>query len=155
MQVELKKATTKNLRDVFKWRNEPNTIPWMASRKPVVFEDHLIWYNKVINDETCLFLIIYVDNAAVGQIRYNLEESSQKRIARVSMNITESMQGKGIGTKAFELGYNIVKKFNFAKMIQVRVHEEKASWIKKMELQGFKKVGTTNIHGQKQIVLVG
>lgn len=155
MQVELKKATTKNLRDVFKWRNEPNTIPWMASRKPVVFEDHLIWYNKVINDENCLFLIIYVGDEAVGQIRYNLEESSEKRIARVSMNITESMQGKGIGTRAFELGYNFVKELNFAQMIQVRVHEKKAGWIKKMELQGFKKVGTTNIHGQKQIVLVG
>ena len=27
--------------------------------------------------------------------------------------------------------------------------------VKEMELQGFKKVGTTNIHGQKQIVLLG
>ena len=155
MEITIKEARVENLKDVFLWRNESNTIPWMADKKPVKFEDHKNWFNKAIKDSTCLFFVIYANDQAVGQIRYNLEQKSNQKIARVSMNITESMQGKGIGTKVFELGYAEVMKRGFAQKIQVRVHEEKARWIKKMELQGFKRSGETDIHGEKQIVLIG
>ena len=71
------------------------------------------------------------------------------------MNITEKMQGKGIGSVAFKLGLQNVKASKFAEKVQVRVHEVKEGWIRSMEEIGFKKSGFTTVHGEKQLVLIG
>ena len=56
------------------------------------------------------------------------------------MNITEKMQGKGIGS-SLQLGLQNVKASKFAEKVQVRVHEVKEGWIRSMEEIGFKKSG--------------
>ena len=38
-KIKLVKANINHSKKVFLWRNEPNTIPWMASKKAIKFED--------------------------------------------------------------------------------------------------------------------
>ena len=64
------------------------------------------------------------------------------------MNITEKMQGKGIGSLAFKLGLKNVKASGFAIKVQVRVHEEKEGWIRSMKKIGFKKQDTLRFTGK-------
>ena len=154
-KIKLVKANINHSKKVFLWRNEPNTIPWMASKKAIKFEDHNKWYNKAIVDPDCMLFIICFEGEDVGQIRYNIDKTLGEKVARVSMNITEKMQGKGIGSLAFKLGLKNVKASGFAIKVQVRVHEEKEGWIRSMKKIGFKKTGYTKIHGERQLVLVG
>ena len=154
-KIKLVKAKIKHSKKVFLWRNEPNTIPWMASKQAIKFEDHNEWYKKAITDSNCMLFIICYDGEEVGQIRYNIDETLGKKVARVSMNITEKKQGKGIGSVAFKLGLQNVKASKFAEKVQVRVHEVKEGWIRSMEEIGFKRSGFTKVHGEKQLVLIG
>lgn len=155
IKIKLVKANIRHSKKVFLWRNEPNTIPWMASKKAINFEDHNNWYKKAIKDKNCMLFIICYEGEEVGQLRYNIDKTLGEKVARVSMNITEKMQGKGIGSVAFKLGLQNVKACKFADKVQVRVHEIKEGWIRSMEKIGFKKSGFSTIHGERQLVLIG
>ena len=153
-KIKLIKANIKHSKKVFLWRNEPNTIPWMASKEAIKIDDHKDWYKKAIKDTNCMLFIICYEDEEVGQIRYNIDKDLGEKVARVSMNITEKMQGKGIGSVAFKLGLQNIKECKFADKVQVRVHEVKEGWIRSMEEIGFERSGFTTIHGQRQLVLM-
>ena len=57
-KIKLVKAKIKHSKKSFLWRNRPNTIPWMASKQAIKFEDHNEWYKKAITDPNCMLFII-------------------------------------------------------------------------------------------------
>ena len=55
----------------------------MASKQAIKFEDHNEWYKKAITDSNCMLFIICYDGEEVGQIRYNIDKTLGKKVARV------------------------------------------------------------------------
>ena len=152
MNITLRKAVIEDSKMVLEWRNEPTTIPWMSSAKALSFDEHDNWFRKAISDSNCLFLIIESNSKPVGVIRYNLD-SSNNNYARASMNITQKMQGKGIGTIAHRKGIDLVKKMRFAPKIFARVLPDNIGAIKAAESVGFEKTGNIEIHGVKYLTI--
>ena len=62
-------AEDKNL--IFEWRNYPEIVALSASRLPVTWEEHLVWFSNYLTDLERMLLIIQDDLRPVGQARFD------------------------------------------------------------------------------------
>ena len=132
--LRLRLANYSDVRMVLNWRNEPDTIMNMKTKRSLSFKEHDSWYKKAISDPECLFLIIEINDEPIGQLRYNKEDN----MAKVSINITSKWHGKGVGSKAYKQGSEFVKKQGFSNIIFSRVLTTNIAAIKGMEKAGYK-----------------
>lgn len=153
MGITLRKATLLDSEMVLAWRNEVTTIPWMAKKTILSPSEHNNWFNKVINDPNCLFLIIEKDHKPCGQIRYQKDASYEEKTVKVSLNITHKMHGKGIASDAFRQGSILVRRTDFAKNIFAYVNIENIASIKAMENAGYVREETILVHGVKHLIM--
>ena len=153
MDITLRKALVEDSEILLTWRNEPSTIPWMSSTRALSFNEHNSWFKKIIHDPNCLFFIIEFDFEPIGQIRYHLT-SNMKNYARVSINITQKMHGKGIASIAFSKGNEIIRDLKFAPKIFAYVRQDNIGSIKAMENAGYKKSDIIEKDGIKHLVML-
>lgn len=154
MNITLRKALVEDSETVLTWRNELTTIPWMGSARALSFDEHDCWFRKAVKDPNSLFLIIEVDSEPVGQIRYHMSDNSTDNSAKVSINITHKMHGKGIASIAFSKGNELVRELGFASKIFAHVRPDNIGSIKAIENAGYKRAGTIEIHGVKHLVMI-
>ena len=154
MEIILRKATATDSEQVLSWRNELSTIPWMASKSTLSFEEHNRWFQSAVNDLSCLLLIIEADHEPAGQLRYNLDPQFLGNAAKVSINITEKLHGKGIASKAFSKGHDLVLSEYFAQQVFARIRKDNIGSIKAMEKAGYTQQGQIEVHGEPHILLI-
>ena len=68
----------------------------LFNSEPIIYENHVKWFNKVINDSNILFFLVFEDDDFVGQLRFvrSCEESKE---CVISLSITPEYRGKHIG----------------------------------------------------------
>lgn len=152
MKITLRKAVLEDSKMVLDWRNESTTIPWMGTTRSLSFDEHNNWFTNVIFDPNCLFFIIELDSKPVGQIRFHIDYNNNN-FARVSINITQKMHGKGIASIAFSKGNIFVKDIGFASKIFAHVRYDNIGSIKAMENAGYEKTGSIEKDGVKHLVM--
>lgn len=144
MNVTLRKATAMDSERVLTWRNEASTIPWMGAPRALTYDEHEAWFMKTISSPENLFYIIEADANPVGQIRYVLSEAN---LAKVSINITEAMHGKGIASIAFREGSACVRACGFADSIYAYVLPDNIGSIRAMEKAGYVRKELLDVRG--------
>ena len=82
MMVMLIRLVSNSIEDcnlVFNLSNDPVVRENSFNTAPILYENHVKWYNKVINDSNILFYLIYDDDHFVGQLRFSrtCEESKE------------------------------------------------------------------------------
>lgn len=154
MNTILRKVRKEDSEILLAWRNEPTTIPWMGMTRVLSFDEHDTWFRKVIQDPNCLFFIIEVDSQPVGQIRYHKGADVMNNFAKVSINLTQKMHGKGVASVAFRQGSELVRKLGFAHTIFAYVRPDNISSIKAMENAGFLKGDTIEVHDIKHLMMI-
>ena len=70
-QIKFKKILTKDLKKVFKWRNDIFIRSKMLNQKKITYKDHLIWYKKLHkNNSEKIYIISYKQKQiGVAQIK--------------------------------------------------------------------------------------
>ena len=130
----------------------------MASGRPVTETEHAAWYSEVIASPKYCFFIIEAAGEPVGQVRYQRSEAAptgtEKVItAKVSINITQSMHGRGIATEAFRLGSQHVRAIGFAKRVIAHVQEDNIGSIRALEKASFVYRERMEVHGLPHVVM--
>ncbi len=108
VQITLRNAKLDDRYRLFRWRNDPSIYSKGFSGKPVMWDDHILWFNSVIYSEMHDIFIIEKDKMAIGQIRFSQSQNSDK--AEVSIYLTKNNTGKGYGVDAIKLGCDRIKK---------------------------------------------
>lgn len=153
MDITLRKAHKDDSHNVLAWRNEPTTIPWMGTTRALSFEEHQSWFEKSLNDSNCLFFIIEADKTPIGQIRYHKNSDLIKDAAKVSINISHTMHGKGVASIAFRMGSALVRSLRFSDAIFAYVQPDNIGSIRAMEKAGFFKDKITNLHNVPHLIM--
>lgn len=99
MSLFLRKATFEDSEILYNWRNEIKTRLNSFNMEPIRFEDHEIWFKKMMNDTKRIQYIMMYNEDLVGQVRLYIEDD----IAEISYGIGEKFQGNGFGNKIIEL----------------------------------------------------
>lgn len=154
IEITLRKACLADSSIILAWRNESTTIPWMATTRALSFDEHQAWFNKTLNDHHCLFFIIEENGEPIGQIRYHKNSDFIKDAAKVSINITHKMHGKGIASIAFKKGSEIVRLLKFSDTIFAYVQPNNIGSIKAMHNAGFVQSDIVQLHKIDHLIMI-
>lgn len=154
MEITLRKACLDDSENILSWRNEPTTIPWMGTTRALSFDEHQSWFLKSIQDTDCLFFIIEANHEPVGQIRYHKNHDIIKDAAKVSINISGKMHGKGIASIAFKKGSEMVRSSQFSDTIFAYVQPDNIGSIKAMANAGFIRDAIVKVHNIDHLIMI-
>lgn len=135
MQINIRKAEAKDIHDVFDLSNLHNTRKYSINTKKILWRDHLIWYDKVLkNDSIVLYIITDDKNVFLGQVRYNI----QFKYAEISISLIDEVKGKGLGIDILLKIQEMIKKDKNINSIRAIIKNENKPSIRLFERAGYK-----------------
>ena len=102
----LRKAEYSDMDLLYVWANDPVVRENSFKTDAIPYDNHVKWFNKMMEDESVLQFILMNDNTPVGQIRLNVD----KDVAEIGYSIAKEYRGKGYGHRIIQLVSSIVNK---------------------------------------------
>lgn len=130
----LRKALEGDMDLLFKWANDPVVRANSFNTDPILYENHVEWFNKMMDDPAVLQFILMDGDIPVGQIRLNVEESE----AEIGYSMDSEFRGKGYGHRILKLVVDEVQKnYPEIKGLIAKVKPENVASNKLFESEGY------------------
>lgn len=100
----LRKADKKDIDLIFNWANEKLCRANSISEKSISIEEHSKWFNEKLQDKSCEFYIMEINNIPVGQVRIDVKNNAGK----ISYSLDKKYRGQGYGSIIISLLENRV-----------------------------------------------
>jgi UDP-2,4-diacetamido-2,4,6-trideoxy-beta-L-altropyranose hydrolase len=144
-KLKLREAQKFDEEITFKWATDPKIRTFSFQHHTITKEEHTLWFQKMIADTKCLYLIAETDDYILGSIRFDIDNEK----AIISYLIDSKYHGMGLGQILLRKGIDFlvnVKKTNnlFIKKIVGYVMKPNLPSIKAFEKLGFKKFEEKN-----------
>lgn len=130
-KLSLREADIKDTELLFNWANEINVRTNSINQEAIIWENHLKWFTKKLNDSETKILILISEDKLLGQIRIDLVDSYWN----IDYSIDNQFRGKGLGKEIVKLVLNKYEDYKFKAIVK---KQNKAS-IKVFANLGFKK----------------
>jgi RimJ/RimL family protein N-acetyltransferase len=108
-KLSLREADIKDSELLFNWANEINVRTNSISQEPIIWENHLEWFAKKLNDSETKILILAFGDKLFGQIRIDLIDSYWN----IDYSIDYQFRGKGLGKEIVRLLINKFESYKF------------------------------------------
>lgn len=90
--ISFRKANEQDVQLFFDWANDELVRANSFNQQPIIFENHVKWFNEKIKDEDFIFLVFVNENKeAIGQVRFQKKNGN----AVVGILIDKHHRGKG------------------------------------------------------------
>ena len=99
MQQYLRKATIQDRDLLFQWANDTVVRKNSFSTEKISYEEHVNWYNHILNSDNCVQYIYMDSECPVGQVRITQKGDA----AEISYSICAEKRALGYGTKLLSL----------------------------------------------------
>lgn len=104
--MELRYVTIDDEKLIYNWANDPEVRRNAINTEFIDWNRHQVWFQNKLNAENSKMYIAEINNQAVGQIRFDIEQN--KYIIDYSISAYE--RGKGYGFLIVKEGINCIKK---------------------------------------------
>ncbi|KGG12093.1 MULTISPECIES: GNAT family N-acetyltransferase [Prochlorococcus] len=94
--IEVVKAGYEHSKVIWQWRNDPLTRRMFISEDEISWEEHMIWYEKLIEDNSRKLYVGILKDLPIGVVRFDNCFMTNKSFD-ISINISPSNRGQGIG----------------------------------------------------------
>lgn len=131
-ELYLREAVVKDAELLFNWANEINVRRNSISQEPIIWENHLKWFAKKLNDPDSKILILVSGDEFLGQIRIDLIDSYWN----IDYSIDNQFRGKGLGKEIVKLLINKFESYQF----RATVKKQNIASKKVFDNLGFKKL---------------
>jgi UDP-2,4-diacetamido-2,4,6-trideoxy-beta-L-altropyranose hydrolase len=91
--VSLRKADLNDLHVTFEWANDPSVRMQSFEQDLIPFESHQKWFISKLNDRNCHYYIFEKDKTPMGQIRFQVADST----AVISYLVDHRQRSNGMG----------------------------------------------------------
>jgi RimJ/RimL family protein N-acetyltransferase len=98
--LTLRRATIDDARRIFEWRNMPEMIPLSRTQKPVAWQEHWRWFQRIIAGREHLLLIVLLGEEPIGEIRF---DRLTERTWEISILLVPKHTGRRLGVQALTL----------------------------------------------------
>ena len=102
----LREAVEKDVDILFRWANDEDTRKNSFCTEPIKYEDHVIWFQKMMRNENIDQYILINGDVPVGQIRLECEET----VGEISYSIAPDKRGMGYGKAICQLLLRRIRK---------------------------------------------
>jgi len=95
--VEIRNAGIDDSRNLFEWRNDPNTRNASLNTQEIQWEEHENWYVSVLQNPNVSIYIAEdfpAQPSPLGMCRFNLSDEAET--VEVSINLNPEHRGKGL-----------------------------------------------------------
>jgi RimJ/RimL family protein N-acetyltransferase len=115
-KIQLKKANLNDLNSTFRWVNDKKIRQYSFRQDDVSFENHSAWFFSKLNDENCIYFILYAGESKIGSIR--IDHNIVNNEGLISYLIDSQFHGKGYGkTILILLEEFVLKELNIRNLI--------------------------------------
>lgn len=87
-------------RFIWKLRNEESARLVSRNASIISLQDHLVWFNKKINDNWCYLYVFQLGNNMVSMVR--LDFIKEKKVYEISIIVKSDFRGKGISSQSIK-----------------------------------------------------
>ena len=99
MYLYLKEVNPSDVDLLFEWANDSEVRKNAFHTEPILYENHVKWFAKMLDEPSVYQYILYREELPVGQIRLNVENGE----ALIDYSISAKYRGMGYGSKLLEL----------------------------------------------------
>lgn len=144
MDLRIRKANINDLNLYFEWTNDSEVRNKSFHSDKITFENHSIWFNKKINDESTQMYVFEYNKNPCGQVRIGIENST----SIIGISIDSKYRGKGLGKTMLEMASReFFKKYNFP--IFAYIKTDNIASVKIFEKAGFNFVCNDSINNKE------
>jgi GNAT superfamily N-acetyltransferase len=105
--IRLRPATGEDARNLWQWRNEPETRAASFSTEPIAYDDHVKWLATKLRDRDVFILIaIGQGEVEIGYVRLDVRGDA----AEMSLSLDRAYRGRGLGASAIRAATEFVVK---------------------------------------------
>jgi UDP-2,4-diacetamido-2,4,6-trideoxy-beta-L-altropyranose hydrolase len=141
--LKLRKVGQEDCELLWAWANDPIVRAVSFSSEPIIWEDHLKWFNEKLNSSSCYHFIFFNDqDEPIGQIRFDIDEQLQ---SIVSVSIASNQRNRGYGKLILQTAINELLKHISVNNIQALIKPDNLASIKLFESVGFKQLNLSPI----------
>jgi spore coat polysaccharide biosynthesis predicted glycosyltransferase SpsG/RimJ/RimL family protein N-acetyltransferase len=91
--IHLRRVQKQDIKDVFELSNEDYVRRYSINKNKILWEDHVKWFNKVLEDDNIVFYVVTDgSDSFLGQIRFNIDKDN----ATVSISLSNKLRGRGL-----------------------------------------------------------
>ena len=91
----LRRAESKDVRDIFLWRNDAQTRAMSRNAKPLDEQAHNVWFKEALVDPDRVLLLGVILEIPVGMVRF--DKQSDVKSWEISITLAPCERGKGFG----------------------------------------------------------
>lgn len=99
MCLSLRKVDPADVDLLYEWANDSEVRKNAFHTEPILYENHVKWFAKMLEDSSVYQYILYRGESPIGQIRLNVEGDE----ALIDYSISPEYRGKGFGSKLLQL----------------------------------------------------
>ncbi len=103
--IFLRRVKYSDLDLLFKWANDPVVRSNSFNTESISYNEHVKWFEEMIENPTILQFILIDDDIPVGQVRLDVDGDE----AEIGYSIGPAYRGKGYGHKILQLVLEEVK----------------------------------------------
>lgn len=138
--MNLRPADESDAARLFAWRRDGATVTASIDPPPKTFEDHMVWLNAMLGDDTEVDIFVASDGArgvSVGVVRLDYSGS----IAEVSIVVDPAQRGRGY---AAEMLTNLLAREALAATLVAMVKETNYASLRLFWAAGFRDVAASD-----------
>jgi len=133
-EVDIRPVEERDIKKIFKWRNEPNVRKHMFASRRITWREHVKFWESLLTNKTRFAFIIKACGEDCGVARLDRKADNS---AEVDIFLSTPYQGKGIGSKALKKLGKKAKELSIKKLI-AKVKPDNKPSIKMFEKNGFR-----------------
>ena len=101
----LRKATNEDIDTLYEWVNDPAVRQSAFNTQKIQYEEHVNWFNQMIQDPNKIQYIMMRDKTPIGQIRLTIEGEC----VDIDYSISKKYRGVGYGREIVRLAMDQVR----------------------------------------------
>ena len=146
--IIIREIEERDKQKTFEWANDPVTRQNSFNSDPILFEQHSIWYDSKLNDNTAHYFVCEVDSKPAGLVRFDFNEDEQLFI--VGITIDENYRGRKLAADFLSKTCCKFKRIA-SNPIMAYIKEDNIASIRSFEKAGFKLRSIVNVSGKKSL----
>lgn len=93
--LNIRIAKNEDFLDLFLWRNNAHTISMSINKNKVLWEDHVVWLNKLLKENKSYLFLGILKNKKIGMVRFDFY---QKKKYLVNINLNPDFRRKRLSS---------------------------------------------------------
>lgn len=106
-KLHIRKAKISDTKNIYKLANEDLVRKNSFKTEKFGWKHHSEWFREKLKEDSCVFLVLEVDEKFVGQVRFNIDAAEKE--ATVNFSLIKKMRGLKLSSFALEQS---IKKLN-------------------------------------------